>query len=101
MRHFGALVFGLVLAQAGLALADCQQVGSQVDCRWTGVAMRVGTQTDPTARTQSSALRMQGFAGPTTVGREAPAPGTFTMSVQSFSGDAHACQRYGNETYCY
>lgn len=101
MRHFGALLLGLVLAQAGSAAANCKSVGSQVDCRWPGVAMRVGTQTDPTARTQGSALRMQGFAGPATLGREVPARGTLTMSVQSFSGDARACQRYGNETYCY
>jgi hypothetical protein len=101
MRHVGALVLGLVLAQAGVALASCESVGSQVDCRWPGVAMRFGTQTDPTAQTQSSALRMQGFAGPMRLGREVPQRGTLTLSVQSFSDDARACQRYGNETYCY
>jgi len=101
MRHFGALVLGLVLAQAGSALASCEPVGSQVDCRWAGIAMRFGTQTDPTARAQGSAVRMQGFAGPMRLGREVPARGTLTMTLQSFSGDARACERFGNETYCY
>jgi hypothetical protein len=101
MRYFNALVLGLVFAQAGSALANCEPVGSQVDCRWPGVAMRFGTQTDPTARTQGTALRMQGFAGPMALGREIPARGTLTLSVQSFSNDARGCERLGNETYCH
>ncbi len=101
MRYIGALVLGLVLAHAGAARADCERVGSQMDCRWPGIAMRMGTQTDPTARQSGTALRMQGFAGPIIMGREVPSRGTATFSLQSFSDDARACERYGNETYCY
>lgn len=101
MSHFGALVIGLALLLPGSALATCEPVGSQVDCRWPGIALRLGTQTDPTAGEAGSALRMQGFAGPLVMGREVPARGTLTISVQSFSDDPGSCQRYGNETYCY
>ena len=101
MRNIGALVLGLLLANAGAALANCERVGSQMDCRWPGVAMRMGTQTDPTARESGAALRMQGFAGPLIMGREVPSRGTLTMSLQSFSDDARACECYGNEVYCY
>lgn len=101
MRHFGALVLSLVVANAGAALAACERVGSQLDCRWPGVAMRMGTQTDPTARQSGTALRMQGFAGPVIMGHEVPSRDTLAVSLQSFSNDARACERFGNETYCY
>ncbi len=101
MSHVGALALGASLLLSGSALAACVSVGSQLDCRWPGVAMRLGTQTDPHAREAGVALRTQGFAGPATVGRPIPARDTLVISVQSFSNDPHACKRVGNETYCY
>lgn len=101
MSHLGALALGASLFLSGSALAACVGVGSQLDCRWPGIAMRIGTQTDPVARESGSALRMQGFAGPATLGRPLPSRDTLAVSVQSFSDDPHACRRFGNETYCY
>jgi hypothetical protein len=101
MPHLTALALAASLMLSGSALAACVGVGSQLDCRWPGIAMRLGTQTDPQAREAGTALRMQGFAGPATLERPIPARDTLTLSVQSFSDDPHACKRYGNETYCY
>jgi hypothetical protein len=101
MLRLAAVVFGTGLLLSGSALAACVSVGSQVDCRWTGVAMRLGTQTDPHASETGFALRTQGFAGPATLGRPLPARNTLVISVQSFSDDPHACKTFGNETYCY
>ena len=101
MSRLVAVVLGTSLLLSGPALAACVSVGSQLDCRWSGVAMRLGTQTDPHAVEAGSALRTQGFAGPVTVGRPLPARDTLVISVQSFSNDPHACNRFGNETYCY
>src|SRR5262249_24416948 len=101
MSHLGAFVLGTSLLLSGSALAACVGVGSQLDCRWPGLAMRLGTQTDPAAQESSSVVRMQGFAGPARLGRPRPARDTVVISVQSFSGDPHACNRWGNETYCH
>jgi hypothetical protein len=101
MSRLAAVVFGTSLLLSGSALAACVSVGSQLDCRWPGVAMRLGTQTDPHARETGFALRTQGFAGPATLGRPLPTRDTLVISVQSFSDDPHACKRFGNETYCY
>jgi hypothetical protein len=101
MSHLGALALGASLLLSGSALGACVSVGSQLDCRWPGVAMRLGTQTDPQAREAGVALRTQGFAGPVTLGRPLPARNTLVISVQSFSNDPHTCKRIGNETYCY
>jgi hypothetical protein len=101
MVRLSALVMGIVLLLSGSALATCATVGSQLDCRWPGIAMRIGTQIDPTAGDAGPVLRMQGFAGPVIVGRQAPARDTLAISVQSFSDDRRACHRFGNETYCH
>ncbi len=101
MSYLGALALGASLMLSGSALAACVGVGSQLDCRWPGIAVRLGTQTDAQAREAGTALRLQGFAGPATVGRPLPARDTLAISVQSFSGDPHACRRFGNETYCH
>ena len=101
MLHLGALALGASLLLSGSALAACVSVGSQLDCRWPGIAMRLGTQTDPTAQQSGSALRMQGFAGPANISRPQPARDTMAISIQSFSNDPHACHRFGNESYCY
>jgi hypothetical protein len=101
MARISALVVGFFLLLAGPALATCASVGSQLDCRWPGIAMRIGTQIDPTASQAGSVLRMQGFAGPVIMGREAPARDTLAISLQSFSDDRRACNRFGNETYCH
>jgi hypothetical protein len=101
MSRLAIVVFGAGLLVSGSALAACVSVGSQLDCRWPGVAMRLGTQTDPHAQEAGPALRTQGFAGPVTLSRPLPARDTLVISVQSFSDDPHACHRFGNETYCY
>jgi hypothetical protein len=101
MSRLAAVVFVAGLLVSGSALAACVSVGSQLDCRWPGVAMRLGTQTDPHADAAGPALRTQGFAGPVRLGRPLPARDTLVISVQSFSNDPHACHRFGNETYCY
>ena len=101
MSHLGSIALGISLLLSGSALATCVSVGSQLDCRWPGVAVRFGTQTDPAARQAGYAQRMQGFAGPARLGRPIPARDTVVFSVQSFSDDPHSCKRVGNETYCY
>jgi hypothetical protein len=101
MSRIGALALAASLLAPGPALAACLTVGSQVDCRWPGLALRLGTQTDPVAREAPYALRAQGFAGPAVAGRPVPSRDTVVFSVQSFSDDPHSCTRYGNETYCY
>lgn len=101
MSHLGPLVLGASLILSGSALAACVGVGSQLDCRWPGLAIRLGTQTDPVAREAGTALRMQGFAGPARLDRSIPSRDTLVISVQSTSGDPHSCKRTGNETYCY
>ncbi len=101
MSHLGALALAASLFLSGSALAACVGVGSQVDCRWPGLAVRFGTQTDPQAREAGTALRTQGFAGPATISRPQPSRDTLAASIQSFSDDPHACHRFGNETYCY
>ena len=101
MSHLGVLALGASLFLSGSALGACLSVGSQLDCRWPGIAMRLGTQTDPTAQQSGSALRMQGFAGPVTVSRPQPARDTVAISIQSYSNDPNACHRFGNETYCH
>jgi hypothetical protein len=101
MSRLAIVVFGAGLLVSGSALAACVSVGSQLDCRWPGVAMRLGTQTDPHAQEAGPALRTQGFTGPVTLSRPLPARDTLVISVQSFSDDPHACHRFGNETYCY
>jgi hypothetical protein len=101
MSHLGAFVLGTSLLLSGSALAACIGVGSQLDCRWPGLAMRIGTQTDPAARDWGSAVRMEGFAGPARIGRPLPSRDTLVISVQSFSDDPNACKRFGNETYCH
>ena len=50
MSHLGVLALGASLFLSGSALGACLSVGSQLDCRWPGIAMRLGTQTDPTAQ---------------------------------------------------
>ena len=101
MSRLAAVVLGTSFLLSGSAFAACVSVGSQLDCRWPGIAMRLGTQTDPHAQEAGPALRTQGFAGPVTLGRPLPARDTLVISVQSFSDDPHACNRFGNETYCY
>jgi hypothetical protein len=101
MLHLGMLALAASLLLPGSVFAACVGVGSQLDCRWPGVAMRFGTQTDPQARAASTGLRMQGFAGPATVGRPLPSRDTLMIGIQSFSDDPHSCRRFGNETYCY
>src|SRR5262245_10618420 len=102
MSHFGALALvATLLLPSGSALAACVSVGSQLDCRWPGIAMRLGTQTDPAAREAGLVTRMQGFAGPARVGRPLPSRDTLVISVQSFTNDPHACTRLGNEIYCH
>jgi hypothetical protein len=101
MSRLAVVVLGAGLLLSGSALAACVSVGSQLDCRWPGIAMRLGTQTDPHADTAGSALRTEGFAGPVKLGRPLPARDTLVFSVQSFSNDPHACHTFGNETYCY
>jgi hypothetical protein len=102
MSRLVAVVFGTsLLLLSGPVLAACVSVGSQLDCRWPGVAMRLGTQTDPHAVEAGPALRTQGFAGPVTLGRPLPPRDTLVISVQSFSDDPHSCRLIGNETYCY
>src|SRR5262249_45877131 len=87
MSRLAAVVFGAALLVSGSALAACVSVGSQLDCRWPGIAMRLGTQTDPHAQDSGLALRTEGFAGPVTLGRPLPARDTLVFSVQSFSND--------------
>lgn len=101
MSYRGAAALGFVVLLSGPALAACVSVGSQLDCRWPGIALRVGTQTDAAAREAGPALRMQGFAGPARIGRAVPSRDTLAISVQSFSNDPRACARFGNETYCH
>ena len=101
MLHFGAFVLGSTLLLAGPALAACVSVGSQLDCRWPGVAMRLGTQTDPEAQDAGPGVRMLGFAGPARVGRPLPSRGTMVVTMQNFTDDRRACTRLGNETYCH
>ena len=101
MSYLGAFALGATLLLSSSALAACVSVGSQLDCRWPGVAMRFGTQTDPQAREAGVALRTEGFAGPLRLGRPLPSRDTLVISIQSFSNDPHTCKRIGNETYCY
>ena len=101
MLHLSAFALAATLVLSGSALAACVSVGSQLDCRWPGIAMRLGTQTDPEARQAGESLRMQGFAGPPRVGRPLPSRDTLVLGIQSFSNDPHACYRLGNETYCH
>ena len=101
MSYLGAFALGATLLLSSSALATCVSVGSQLDCRWPGIAVRFGTQTDPQARQAGLALRTQGFAGPMAFGHPQPARDTIAFSVQSFSNDPRACKRIGNETYCY
>src|SRR5262249_50672251 len=101
MSRLVAVVLGTSLLLSGPALAACVSVGSQLDCRWSGVAMPRGTPSDARAGEAGCALRTAGFAGPVAVGRPLPAPDTLVISVQSFSDDPHSCRLIGNETYCY
>ena len=101
MSYLSAFALGATLLVSGSAFAACVSVGSQLDCRWPGIAMQLGTQTDPQAREAGVALRTQGFAGPVGFGRPLPSRDTLVFSLQSFSNDPHSCKRLGNETYCY
>ena len=101
MSHLGALTLGASLLLSGSALGACVSVGSQLDCRWPGLALQLGTQTNPQAREAVGTVRTHGFAGPVTLGQPPPPSNTLVIGVQNFSNDPHACKRIGNETYCY
>jgi hypothetical protein len=101
MKRTFALAIGCMILLSGPAFAACIRAGSQVDCRWPGVLLRLGTQSEANARASGLGPHAQGFAGPATLGREAPVTGTLVMNVQRYGDDPRSCTRLGNETYCW
>ncbi len=101
MARILALALGITIVLSGAAFATCARVGSQVDCDWSGLSVRLGTQTRRGSTTSALHPRTHGFAGPVDLGRTTRPPGTLVLSVQSFSNDPHSCRRLGNETYCW
>lgn len=99
MARILALALGLATLLSGPAAA-CSRMGSQVSCRWPGVSLTLGTQTEPGRSTSGPSRYPHGFAGPVNLARPSP-PGTLALSLQNFSNDPRACGRLGNETYCW